>query len=113
MQALKRYSRIVLTAVLSIAFLIFAVDNREVAHVSLFPLPYHADLPLFLFAIFVFFLGAVGGYLCTGGKSRKLAAQLKAEQLKAMGLQNQIESIRAERLPITPPAVVSTPVLPL
>ena len=85
----------------------FAVDNREVAHVSLFPLPYMADVPLFLFAILVFFVGAVIGYACAGIKARRLAAQLKTEQKRTAGLQNQMDAQIAERVRYTPPPLPS------
>ncbi len=85
----------------------FAVDNREVAHVSLFPLPYMADLPLFLFAILVFFIGAVVGYGCSNAKARRLNLQLKAEIKRGIGLQNQLDAQAAERVRIAPPAPLS------
>lgn len=83
----------------------FAVDNREVAHVSLFPLPYAADMPLFLFAILVFFVGAVVGYGCANARARRLSLQLKVEQQKASGLQNQLDGQAAERLQFLAPPV--------
>lgn len=101
----KRYSRIFGIAALSIAFLMFAVDNREVAHVSLFPLPYMADMPLFLFAVFCFFLGTLVAFFCTGVKARRLNGELKAEKKRSAALQNQVDALRAERLPAVPAVV--------
>jgi len=94
----KRYTRFILLAIGSLAFLAFAVDNRETAHVSFFPLPYMADMPLFLFAIVCFFFGALGGYVCSATKSRTLTGLLKNEKKRADSLQNQLDSEYAERV---------------
>jgi len=103
----KRYIRLFLFAIGSLAFLMFAVDNRETAHVSLFPLPFMAEMPLFLFAIMCFFFGAVGGYVCSLAKSHKLSALLKNEQKRANSLQNQLDSESAERVTAVPAKIAS------
>lgn len=102
--AAKRYTRIVGFAAISIVFIVFAVDNREMVHVSLFPLPYMADMPLFLFAILVFFVGAMAGFLCSRVKAHKLAVKLKAEEKRVAALQNQLDGLMAERLAVAIPA---------
>ncbi|MBY0407474.1 MAG: lipopolysaccharide assembly protein LapA domain-containing protein [Rickettsiales bacterium] len=94
----KRSFRLISLTVLTLAFVVFAIDNREVAHVSLFPLPYAADMPLFLFALFCFFIGAMCGFISASLKTRRLAALLKHEQKKTAGLQNQLDASHAERV---------------
>jgi hypothetical protein len=57
-------------------------------------------MPLFLVAILVFALGAITGWFCAQGKSRRLYAQLKAEQKRVAALQNQFDAAQAEHAPV-------------
>lgn len=88
---------------LAALFAAFAVENRETVILSFFPLPYNAELPLFLLAMIFFMLGiAVAGTLATL-KFYRSKMQFLSMKRKVEALENEIGGLRAERN-ILPPA---------
>ncbi|NBO19635.1 MAG: hypothetical protein EBV03_10520, partial [Proteobacteria bacterium] len=57
LSGVKRSLRVWITAAAVLVFIIFAVDNRAISRLSLFPLPYEMDAPLFMVALAFFFFG--------------------------------------------------------
>ena len=74
-----RAIKLLLIAVFSVVFLDFAIVNRETVHLSLFPLPYAADLPQFLLILLCFALGALVGGFAVNMKLLKSSRQYRAE----------------------------------
>ena len=83
--------------VVTVTFLVFAVVNRETVHLSLFPLPYSADMPEFLFAIFCFALGTVVGWMVISLKLSKAKHIIILERKRVMALQNEVSALYSEK----------------
>ena len=79
-----------------LVFIIFAVDNRAISRLSLFPLPYEMDAPLFMVALAFFFFGIMTGYSYGAASGHKAKRQLKAEQQRVKAMENQLEATRSE-----------------
>ena len=92
-----RYIKSFFLVLLSAAFLVFAIANRQTVHLSLFPLPYSADMPEFLFAILCFSLGVVVGGFAVHLKLAKSTRLFKSEHKRVMALQNEVSALHAER----------------
>jgi len=58
-----RFIRVVIGAFLLLLLVVFAVANRQSVAVSLDPLPFAIDLPLYLLVFVIFLLGLVLGAL--------------------------------------------------
>ena len=85
------------------AFVVFAVANRANVAVSLFPLPYAADMPLFLFGLLCVALGAIIGGLAMSLRLSKRILQLRHEHQRAEALQHELASLRMHTaLPLRP-----------
>jgi len=94
--ATKRRLRFFAFTIITIGFLGFAVANRQFIHISLFPLPYAAEMPEFIFAILCFALGCLVGWGFTGLKLSKSKRLLKTEHQYVMALQNEISGLHAK-----------------
>lgn len=94
----RRKLRFILLSLLAIAFICFAVLNRQFVHISLFPLPYSADMPEFLFAMICFALGVLVGGGFSGGKLSRTRRLLKQEHKQVMALQNEIGGLKSEHI---------------
>ncbi len=95
--ALKRIINVVLIAAVSVIFILFAVNNRLIVTISLFPLPYEADLPLFILAILAFALGVITGGLIISLKFSKARRLARAEHKRVVALENEITALHNER----------------
>ena len=82
---------------LSVLFVCFAVLNRQFIHISLFPLPYSAEMPEFIFAVICFALGVVIGSGFSGLKLSHSHRLLKNEHKHVMALQNEISAMQVEK----------------
>lgn len=74
---------------------VFAVANRQTAVVSLWPLPYEVDSPVFFVALAPLALGAVlGGFAAwlAGGRARRLARE-RARQIKSLEKNSQLPAV--------------------
>lgn len=89
--------RTLLTALIVLFFLMFAAGNHESAHLTLFPLPFEADLPLFLLVLCVFSLGLLFGYYHASSRAYAAKRELKLAQQRSKALQSQLDSILVER----------------
>ena len=103
--ATKRAFKASLVTVITILFLVFAVVNRGMVHLSLFPLPYTAEMPTFLFAIFCFAIGLTVGWIAVSLKLSRNHRLLKSEHKRVMALQNELSLLQASRSIIQPGAI--------
>ncbi len=74
-------------------------------HVSLFPLPYSAEMPMFVFAVLCFALGLIIGSGFVGTKASRLNRMLKKEHKHVMALQNEISALHIEKGNLLPSAL--------
>jgi len=107
--ATKRTLKLLLVTVVTVGFLGFSIVNRQTVHISLFPLPYSADLPQFLFAMLCFTCGVTVGWVTLSLKLSHLKRLFKAEHRRAIALQNELDTTqtimgRPHPLPTVPKA---------
>jgi len=88
--SIKRIFKAALITVITVLFLMFAVSNHATIRLSLFPLPYSAEMPEFLFAIFCFALGLMVGWMAISLKLSKSQRMLKSEHKRVMALENEV-----------------------
>ena len=55
--------------VIAIFLILFAVSNRETVSVGFWPLPFLADVPLYLLCFLSLLIGALIGSACLDGRS--------------------------------------------
>jgi len=95
------------TAPLALVFVVFAVSNRTVVTVTLWPFPVEIDAPLYLVVLLSLAFGFAVGLLIAwiGGRFSRRAARAHAK--RAASLERELEGLRANpavsRLP-EPPA---------
>lgn len=92
-----RFVKILFLIIVSAAFAAFAVANRHEVSLSLFPLPYSLDLPMFLLALSCIALGAAiaGLYMLASYIHR--SRELHAARRRIMALENEIGGMKAEQ----------------
>lgn len=76
-----RFLRVLFAALLLIVLVVFAVSNRQAVTVSLEPLPFILDLPLYLLVFLVFLAGLVFGAIL--GRLNAWAAARRKRQRDA------------------------------
>jgi len=84
---------IIFTAI-AVFFVLFAIVNRAVVTVSLFPFPVEAKMPLFLVTLLCFALGIVFGWLAVRPQLAKMNQLYRAEHKRVMALQSEIEAMQ-------------------
>lgn len=94
---LKRSFKTVCIVAITLLFLAFAINNRQVVNISLFPLPYDADLPLFLLAILCFGGGVIIGGITASIRYSKAKRQAKAERHRIEALENELRAMHSQR----------------
>ena len=97
LKATKRVFKTLLVTVITIFFLVFSAVNRDVIRLSLFPLPYSAEIPEFLFAIFCFTLGLIVGWIVLSLKLSHSQHLLKSEHKRVMALQNEVSGLHTKK----------------
>jgi putative membrane protein len=91
-----RFLKATVIALIILACVVFAVVNREMITISLFPLPYSAELPKFFLAILFFTLGILVGGLVISLKYTRVVRGLKREQKQVGALKNEVQALREE-----------------
>lgn len=93
----KRFLKTLLLSACALAFVLFAIENREAVQLSLFPLPYNVAMPLFLFTMMVFVAGSVTGWLCARLHAGGLRGKFRAEHKRVMALENEISALHNQK----------------
>lgn len=75
----------------------FCVSNRHPAELSLSPLPYSIELPLFLLILFSFLLGAVIAGIAATFSSIKQKWNLLSSRRRIKALENEIGGLKVEK----------------
>ena len=108
---------ILIAAPFALLVVLFAVSNREIVTVKLFPLPFALDIPLYLAVTVTLALGVLSGAglaWLMGHRARRIA---RLESKRAQRLEKELAEVRAAALrPVgsntTPsPAKISVPAL--
>lgn len=101
----KLLVRLVLLPILLVVA-VFALSNREPVSLSLWPLPWEADAPLFLLLLATLLLGVLIGALLawSSGRSRRVAA--RENRRDNQRLQRQVNTLKVDALKTVP---VATP----
>lgn len=85
----------IVTVPVAIAIVLFAVVNRAEVTLSLWPLPWEIQAPLFLFTlgaiVFGFFVGALVTWI-SGGRTRQRLRSAQRELAEAQGAMKQAQS---------------------
>jgi uncharacterized integral membrane protein len=96
-----RFFKLLFITAVVIGLLCFAVVNRELVEISLYPFAYSAELPKFLLTIICFMLGIlVGGALMSIKHSSQKRA-FKHEHKRAVALENELKAIKAEQASVS------------
>jgi uncharacterized integral membrane protein len=97
-----RYIAWIVTIPFALLLLSFAISNRELVTLGLWPLPFRIDAPLYLVALLPLLLGVVigglvlwFGRLATGLRMRRLETRLAATQ-------KDLEGMKARQRPGVP-----------
>lgn len=79
------------------AFLItFCAANHNIISISLFPFPYYADIPIFLFALICMAIGVIIASLTLNMKLLRTRLMLRKIQTRMMAVENENKSLRSE-----------------
>jgi lipopolysaccharide assembly protein A len=92
-----RFLKVFLLSLITIALVAFAIANRDIVTVSLFPLPYTLELPKFLLALICLSLGVVLAGLVMSLKMVKVRHRYASERKKVMALENEVKGMQAEQ----------------
>ena len=77
-----KFINTIIAVVVALAIILFAVSNRELVTVELWPFPYQLSLGLYaviLLAVLVGFIGGVVGLWLTGSKRRRETRRLRRQ----------------------------------
>jgi uncharacterized integral membrane protein len=98
-----RFFKLLLAFLIAVIFIGFAVANRAVITLTLFPLPYDVKLPQFLLALLCFALGAAAGRLLLGLSPFRALRLLKLERQRNEALEHELALLRQKKqLPVAP-----------
>lgn len=89
--------RILLWALLSLVLLVFAVYNRGPVSLSLFPLPWLLDVPLYALALGCFGLGFICSALSGLSHRIRLRMQQHQSRQRAAALEMELKALRIEQ----------------
>ena len=88
-------------AAIALFFIIFSASNHQAAAISLFPLPYAVDIPVFLLVMLSILLGVIISMLAMVGKLSKLRHLYVSEKKRAVTFETELKSIRAKNTSIS------------
>ncbi len=101
----------VVTVVVAVALACFAVSNRQAATLTLWPLPYLIELPLYLLAFAILLVGfaAGAGAAWCGGRRRRREMRRRGRRIEALerelaATQSRLEAAAAAGGRPAPPA---------
>lgn len=106
LSATKRVFKIFLVVAVTAICLSFSITNREMVAVGLFPLPYSAEMPLFLLALLCFAFGSIVAGILMSYRIHRVKSMFRAEQKHVAALKNELSGIHSEQqLRPLPPAI--------
>lgn len=81
----------------TLALIVFAVVNRSVVTISLFPLPYEMALPLYLFVLIFFLCGFCIAWLLVSARRAGDAMTARRYKRRIDALENELRGLRLQR----------------
>ena len=97
MAALKRTIALFLLLAIAGTFAVFCISNRESVTLSLFPLSYTIELPLFLLMLLSFIMGAAAAGIAAGFSSIGRTWELLRSRRRIYALENELGGLKAEK----------------
>lgn len=88
-RAFTQWLRRITLLVLLLLFIILAVSNRATVTLSLFPLPFEKDMPLYALGLLTFTLGLISGYLLAGKRMLRLSRLLSHSRTRIEALEHE------------------------
>ena len=79
-------------AIILSVLLLFVVNNHANVTVSLFPLPYEAEMPLFILTVLFFCVGMIMGGAMLSVKMLRLKRLLALFRKRSMALENELKN---------------------
>ncbi len=86
-----------LVTIISIILIAFCAVNRTSVAISLFPLPFMIDIPVFIFALICMALGIIIGGITTNIKLLQNKILLKQNKKRMEALENENKILRSEQ----------------
>ena len=103
--------------VIAIVLILFAVSNRETVSVGFWPLPYLADVPLYLLCFFSLVIGALIGAAIAWTAGHRIRRQLRALRRRIQALERELTAtqsqLEGQSLPAKGPLPVTRQLSPL
>ncbi len=97
MGKLAKLIRLGCSCLMALLIISFAISNRETVAITLKPLPYSANLPLYLFGLFTLLIGFLWGGAHSLSERFAKHLQLKEHQRMIDALRAEVISLRAEQ----------------
>lgn len=105
LSALKRFFFQILALVVAVAFLTFAMVNRETITLNLSPLPYIVEIRLFMLVGILILSGILIGWVAASFESRRRYLLKKTTKQRVTALENEVQALRTRsHLPDHSPA---------
>ena len=82
--------------VLAVLLVLFAVSNRETVSVAFWPLPYLADVPLYLLCFLALFVGAVIGLGAATSARLRDRRELRARRRRIDSLERELTATQSQ-----------------
>lgn len=95
--------------VLAIFLILFAVSNRETVSVGLWPLPFLADLPLYLLCFLSLLVGALIGVVAAWAVGRHDRRELRARRRRIDALERELAATQSQLSDRLPPPGAALP----
>ena len=92
---MRRLAKWFILIILGIVLLVFMLSNRGAVTISLYPLPYEIDMPLFLVFVAVFLLGLFFGGIVGRWRGFALRHRLKEAELRISALKKEVAATKA------------------
>lgn len=89
-----RNLRYAVIALATLAAIVFSVSNRQPATVSLFPLPYEAELPTFLLALLFFSAGVLTAGTLTWRRVASSRRRQRVQSRELNALRDELTGLR-------------------
>lgn len=94
MRTLSRFIKTVFSVLLIGLLLLFAANNHASAVISLFPLPFEAEMPLFLLVALAFACGMMLAALLMSLRGYGRRKETREAIARADALQNEVEALK-------------------
>jgi uncharacterized integral membrane protein len=95
--------------VIAISLILFAVSNRETVSIGFWPLPFLADLPLYLLCFLSLLIGALIGVAAAWIAGRRNRRELSARRRRIEALERELMATQSQLEDHSAPAKTQLP----